>query len=282
MCRTTRLPQGWNIIHAHRTPQSAVRAHTTLQSRRPSASTTRRHHCRYHRTHMVQSHTVESSTYVPARLTPGELFTPRAHLRLAPRPTPPPLLIQVPRSVCREDTLQLVSPFHAPMASSERRHLLDSSWPQCWMMPASFSHGSEIATTVSCCLACRFAMPLSLATSLSTAALTALLWGSFTSLALAMSFRILRASSWAACSNSLRCLATLSSAALIFFSESAVDLCMALHRLSCSASSLSSVLVRSLSAVLTVSSNSATERCSFLSAFFCVVVFCLVSCCITA
>ena len=29
---------------------------------RPSASTTRRHHCRYHRTHMVQSHTVESST----------------------------------------------------------------------------------------------------------------------------------------------------------------------------------------------------------------------------
>ena len=54
------------------------------------------------------------------------------------------------------------------------------------MMPASFSHGSEIATTVSCCLACRFAMPLSLATSLSTAALTALLWGSFTSLALAI------------------------------------------------------------------------------------------------
>ena len=53
-------------------------------------------------------------------------------------------------------------------------------------MPASFSHGSEIATTVSCCLACRFAMPLSLATSLSTAALTALLWGSFTSLALAI------------------------------------------------------------------------------------------------
>ena len=88
------------------------------------------------------------------------------------------------------------------------------------------------------------------------------------------SFRILRASSWAACSNSLRCLAILSSAALIFFSESAVDLCMALHRLSCSASSLSSVLVRSLSAVPTVSSNSATERCSFLSAFFCVVVFC--------
>ena len=34
------------------------------------------------------------------------------------------------RSICREDTLQLVSPFHAPMASSERRHLLDSSWPE--------------------------------------------------------------------------------------------------------------------------------------------------------
>eukprot|EP00964_Phaeocystis_antarctica_P116543 scaffold80485_cov65-Phaeocystis_antarctica.AAC.2 len=88
------------------------------------------------------------------------------------------------------------------------------------------------------------------------------------------SFRILRASSWAACSNSLRCLVTLSSVALIFLSESAVDLCMALHLLSCSASSLSSVLERSLSAVPTVSSNSTTERCSFLSAFFCVVDFC--------
>ena len=52
-------------------------------------------------------------------------------------------------------------PFHALVASRERRHLLDSSWPQCWMMPASFSHGSEIATVVSCCLAWRFEMPLS-------------------------------------------------------------------------------------------------------------------------
>ena len=62
---------------------------STCTPRTPHRTLHSRHHCR-NRTHMVESHTNTQSsqtTHVPARLALGELFTPRARLCLAPRPT---------------------------------------------------------------------------------------------------------------------------------------------------------------------------------------------------
>ena len=87
MCRPTPLPLPARNINMH----TALTTHERRRETRgpPPLSI-------YHQTTPLSlpphtltwfSVTQSSRVHVPARLTPGELFTPRARLRLAPRPT---------------------------------------------------------------------------------------------------------------------------------------------------------------------------------------------------